>query len=608
MSIDVDARDVLRGIQHTHIVMPTRPGPMTLAYPRWIPGEHRPNGPITQLIGLRIMANGEPLAWRRDTADAFSFRIDVPRGVNRIDVRLDYLSPARRFGAGFGKSPNVTPGLAYILFNHLLLYPADARADAVRVAASIRIPVGWRADGALPMTTASDGRLALPETTLARLVDSPVLASARLDRTALPGRSFPARVSIATDAAGEHSLAQRDAGALGRLVDETQRLIGGDPLDDYVWLVGVSERLHHDGIEHLASSDVRVAPGFFSDPSKRYQWSVLPHELFHVWNGKFRRPQEMATRNFQQPVTTDLLWVYEGLTRYYGDVVLPVRSGLVSREQTLDYLAFVGAQLDRGRPGRAWRSLADTAVTVPAFDDAPFDGTAARRAADYYNEMLLVWLEADMLIRQRSGGRRSLDDFCRLFLARTADGAEVAPYSRADVIRALRSVEDFDWDSFFKARIDEAAPQAPLEGLTAAGWKLVYGAEPNPFLADVEEGSGIHNLSTSLGLWVSEDGEVRDVAPGSPAFAAAIAPGTQIRKVDSRPWSINDLRASIAKAGAGPLRLDVRTGTLDRQLDIAYDGGPQIPSLHRIPGTQDMLRSIFTPLAQPEGDNHKEAS
>jgi len=598
LTLDVDARDVLRGIQHAHIVMPVRSGPLTLAYPEWIPGEHRPNGPITQLVNLRISAADRVLAWQRDLREPFTFHVDVPEGATTLDIRFDYLSPAKAFGPGFGKSPNVTPDLAFVLFNHLLLYPADARADRVQVTTRLQIPDGWESDSGLALTRTA-GVLTIPETSLATLVDSPVLAGRFLRTTKLPNRSFPARLSIAADSNEGADPGTQMPQALGRLVEETQQLVGGVLPQNYAWLVATGDTLRHDGLEHATSSDVRVAPGFFRDPHRRYQWTVLPHELFHAWNGKFRRPQGLTTSNFQQPMSDELLWVYEGLTRYYGDIVLPTRAGLVSRDQTLDYIAYIGAQVERGRPGRAWRSLADTAAAVPVFADATFEGTAARRSADYYNEMMLVWLEADMLIRQRSQGRRSLDDFCRRFFARHAADADIVPYTRADVVQALRSVEDLDWDAFFRARVDALAPPAPLAGLNAAGWTLVFDEQPNPFLTDVENGSGSYNLSTSIGIWVSADGEVQDVVPGSPAFAASIAPGMKILQVDGRPWTIDVARERIAatRGTVTPLRLVVRSGNLQRNLDIRYRGGLQIPHVRRSPGAEDILSRILAPTA-----------
>lgn len=597
--VQVDASDRLRGVQRAHISMNVEPGPLVLAYPKWIPGEHRPNGPITQLTSLRISAGGVPLAWERDPLDPFLFKLNVPAGVRTIDLRLDYLSPASRFGPGFGKTPNVTPDLALVLFNHLILYPANMHADAIRVAATVQLPGNWSADGALPMKSAGEGLWALPETSLATLVDSPVLAGAFLRKTEIPNWAHRARLTIASQAKDDLHVGQEQIDALGKLVEETRQLIGGDVPTDYAWLIAMSDALRHDGLEHLNSADVRTPTGFFRHQRHRHLWTLLPHELFHVWNGKYRRPQGMVTANFQQPISSELLWMYEGLTRYYGDIVLPTRSGLVPKSQTLDYLAFVGAQVERARPGRAWRSLGDTAVTVPVFADAPSAGTAARRGADYYNEMMLVWLEADMLIREHSRGLRSLDDFCRLFFAHRQGEVGIKPYVRADVINALAKVQELDWDEFFRQRVNAIAPEPPLAGLAAAGWGLVYDDATNPFLANVENGSGRYNFSTSLGFWVSAGGQIEDVVPGSPADKAAVAAGTRILEIDGQPWTIERARGLIAakRSPRDVFRLTVETAHLRRTAELVHDGGLQIPHLRRLPDRIDTLSAILSPRA-----------
>lgn len=595
LAVEIDARDVWRGIQHSHITLPVRPGVLTLAYPKWIPGEHRPNGPISQMINLRFLIGGKPLLWRRDPDNPFTFHLNIPQDARQLDVHFDYLSPARRFGGGFGKSPNVTPDLAFVLFNHLMLYPAAVRADDVRVVARLQVPEGWGIDGAVAPTRKNATTVVLPELPLAVLVDSPLLLGKRLNTVVLPDRR--ARLTIAADGAEPIDAGPEMIDALERLTNEMRVLAPDSSLShDYVWLVAISDALSRDGLEHARSSDIRVAPGFFRNPRKKYQWSVLSHELFHAWNGKFRRPRGLATTDFMQPMSGELLWVYEGLTRYYGDVVLPARSGLASHAAVRDYLAFVGAQVERGRQGRTWRSIADTGVTAPIFADAPFDGTAARRGPDYYNETMLFWLEADMRIRRHSQGRRSLDDFCRLFLARGTGDPDVSRYDRADVIAALEVIAPLGWDAFFRARVDGIAPPKPLAGLAAAGWTLTWNDEPNPFLADVDVGSGIWNLSSSLGIHVTAEGVIRDIAPGSPADAASIAAGARILTIDGRPWT-QAVAAERLRAAHAPLRLIVKQGQHERALDIDYSGGLQIPHLIRIPEADDTLSRILDPLA-----------
>lgn len=600
MRLEVDAREALAGTQHAHLLVPVHPGPLALAYPKWLPGEHRASGPITQLVNLRMEAGGRPLAWQRDPLDPFVFRVEVPAGADSLDVHFDYLSPSTPFGNGFGKAPNMTPHLQWVLFNHLLLYPADARAGELQVQASVRLPPGWKADGALPARMQRDGALSLPPVSLARLVDSPMLAGQFLHSLPLPGASGrTARISIAADSPADARIEVPMEDALQRLVDETFHLFGQDdfPGNGYAWLVSLSDLLTHDGLEHLESADVRAASGFFRDARQRVQWSVLSHEFFHAWNGKAVRPAEQVGRNFQQPMRDGLLWFYEGLTRYYGDVVLPVRSGLATPEQARNYLAYVAAQIGQERPGRAWRSLADTAVATPAYGEAPLEGTAIRRGSDYYNEMLLVWLEADLLIRQRSHGRRSLDDFCRRFFAGASVAGSPRTYVREDIVRSLRAVEDLDWEQFLRTRIDGIRPEPPLEGLSASGWNVAYDDRPNPFIDDVEATNASYDFMTSLGLRVDAEGKVQDVLPGSPAASLRIGAGMRITRIGTGPWSLAALRDGLRLSQAVPIELQVTYGDVVRTLPVPWQGGLRVPHLHRDRSRPDLLARVLAAQA-----------
>ena len=447
INLEVDATDVLHGIQHVRLVLPAHAGPMTLAYPEWIPGEHRPTGPITQLANLHIEAGGQDLPWRRDARDAFLLHLTVPSQTRAIAVRFDFFSPPRSFGPGFGETPDATTHLLVLAFNQLILYPADASADAVEVSTRVHIPAGWKVDSALPLEQVSGNEVSLPVASLYTLVDSPLLAGEYFRTIPLEGGSAPARMSIAADRPGDLAVSDSMIGSLDRLLSEATALFGPGHYRRYVWLVALGDRLGHDGLEHHESSDVREAEGLFTDPAYAIVWRLFPHEYVHSWNGKYRRPDGLATRNYQQPMIDDLLWVYEGLTRYYGDFVLSARSGFASEEQTRTYLAYVAALIARARPGRDWRSIADTAAADPAYAQAPAEWESVRRGSDFYSEMLLVWLEADTLIRKQTHGRRSLDDFCRGFFAGPERAPAVRPYSRADLIGALQRTAAFDWDA-----------------------------------------------------------------------------------------------------------------------------------------------------------------
>jgi predicted metalloprotease with PDZ domain len=602
INLEVDATDVVHGIQHVRLVLPVHAGRMTLAYPEWIPGEHRPTGPITQLMNVHIEAGGQDLPWRRDARDAFLFHLTAPPRTRAIAVRFDFFSPPRSFGPGFGETPDATTHVLVLAFNQLILYPADASADAVEVSTRVRIPAGWKVDSALPLQQVSGDEVSLPVVSLYTLVDSPLVAGEYFRTVPLGGGPAAARMSIVADRPGDLAVSDSMIGSLGRLLSEATALFGPGHYRRYVWLVALGDRLGHDGLEHHESSDVREAEGLFTDPAYAIDWRLFPHEYVHSWNGKFRRPDGLATRNYQQPMIDDLLWVYEGLTRYYGDFVLSARSGFASEEQTRAYLAYVAAFMARARPGRDWRSIADTAAADPAYAQAPAEWESVRRGSDFYSEMLLVWLEADTLIREQTHGRRSLDDFCRRFFAGPERAPAVRPYSRADLIGALNRIVALDWDDFFRSRVAGISPRAPLAGIEASGWQLDYDDTPNEFLAALAKTNSVDDLSLSLGVWVKPDGSVVDVVSGSPAFTAGIVPAMRLMAIDGNAWTTSEARAAIVRAETSrqPLELRVASGDLVQSLRVDYYGGLQYPHLRRMASKPDLLSAILAPRAMPK--------
>jgi len=494
----------------------------------------------------------------------------VPRGVQTLDVRFDYLSAPRAFGPGFGRSPDVTPHLQVIAFSQLVLYPADAPADAVRIEARVRIPPGWRFDGALGRAAGAGGDIALPAVPLTTLADSPILAGEFFRTIPLTQGEAPVRLSIAADRPADLAVGADTLAGLRNLVAEAAAVFGPGHYRRYVWLTALSGVLSHDGTEHAESSDVREAERLLTDPAFGIDRRLFPHEYVHSWNGKYRRPAGLDTVNLQAPMIDDLLWAYEGLTRYYGDLVLTARSGLAGADATRDFLAYVAAQMALDRPGRAWRTLADTAIAVPAFGDAPTEWTAIRRGSDYYNEMLLIWLEADMMIRRATQGRKSLDDVCGAFFSGPERAPAVRPYARSDLIEALRRVAPLDWAGFFKARLDTISAAAPLGGLEASGWTLDFSDASSAFLADLETTEREADLSFSLGLW-GDDGVVRD---------AIVA----------------------AETSASPLQLTLSQGDLTRTVPLDYHAGLRIPHLRRDPANPDLLKDLLAPRAAHLGE------
>ena len=598
VTLEVDARDVTQGIQHAHLSIPVHAGSVSLAYPKWIPGEHAATGPLTQLVALQITGGGSVLTWRRDSLDAFEFHVTVPAGVSVLDVRFDYLSPPKSFGGGYGETPNVTPHLLILPFNHFILYPSDADAETLQIKAQVLIPDGWKFDCALRPESVENGRISLLQTSLEKLIDSPLLAGEFFKTIPLTEGAGGTRMSVAADAAGDLAVSEEMIVGLRHLVAEATGLLGPGHYKEYVWLVSLGNTLSvQDGLEHHESTDVRDSESFFTDPERLIEGRTLPHEYVHSWNGKYRRPKGLVTRNYQQPMVSDLLWVYEGMTRYLGDFMLRARSGLSTPEQTRAYVAWIASLMDVDRPGRSWRSLADTATALAAYNDAPHEWGAMRRKRDYYDEMLLVWLEADTLIRQRTNDKRSFDDFCRVFFGGPAGTPSLKPYSRADLVSALYAVAPLDWQEFLRSRVDAINVRAPLGGIEASGWSLQYDDESNVFLAAREKVDESDNLSLSLGLWVKSDGVVVDVVNGSPAFTAGIAPTMRLVAIDGHKWNVSAAREAIvmAEKTTQSIELIVEAADSVRPLHLDYHAGLRNPHLVRNAQQPDLLDEIIAP-------------
>ena len=602
IELEVDTRDVQRGIQHAHVTLSATPGEMSVVYPKWTQGEHGPTGPIEQVTGLKFTAGDRTLAWTRDPLDAFRFKVAVPEGVGKITADFDYLSPQASYGSGgYGNTPNMTPHLAIVLFNHVLLLPDSADAGTLSVRARVRIPDTWAYDTPTRGERVEPGVVALAEMSAATLVDSPFFTGEFSRLIPLTPQAPATRLSIFADASADLAIKDDEIAKLRRVVAEAEALFGARHYRQYAWLVGLGDTLTTNGVEHHESTDIRMNESLFTKPEFMQRWaSVFAHEYVHSWNGKYRRPEGLVHSNFQQPLEDNLLWVYEGMTRYLGDFVLRGRAGFGSPEFMRDYLAFVAAQQDRLRPGRAWRPLLDTAVAVPQYGQAPNEWTGERRALDYYAEGALIWLEADVLIRARSGGKRSLDDFCRAFFGGADSAPAVRAYSRNDVVAALNAVESYDWDTFLRTRVEQIQPHAPLGGIAAGGWTLVQDDKPNPYLDATAKSAKFIDFSHSLGFWAKEDGKVVDVVTGSPAFAAGLAPATKLIAIGGRKWNEDAAKEVIvaAEKNAQPIELIVEGGDTVRTLRVDWNGGLAYPHLARNAQKADLLSQIIAPKSK----------
>jgi predicted metalloprotease with PDZ domain len=595
--ITVDATDVPHDVLHARLTIPAAAGPLALYYPKWIPGEHGPTGPIVQTAGLRVSAGGQTLRWSRDLQEMYEIHIDVPKGANDVTVEMDFLDPV---GSGqFSGGGSMTPQLALVSWNALLWYPAAKSSDDVRYEATLRVPNGWKCATGLTTASANGNEIRFEPVTMTRLIDSPVLIGSMLRKVDLPSSSpFRHTINIAADSEAATVTPSDFAAMYGRLVDEARALFGAEHFHHYDWLVSLSNNVEHFGLEHHESSDDRTDEDILSeDDTRRSLAGLLAHEYVHSWNGKYRRPAGLATANYEQPMTGELLWVYEGLTHYLGKL-LPYRSGLWTPEWYRDSLALTASDLS-SNAGRSWRPLEDTAVEAQVLYGAPRAWSSYRRGVDFYEEGVLLWLDADMTIRKLTGNKKSLDDFCRRFHGGEDGNPVVKTYTFDDVVRALSDVAANDWASFLNQRL-RSTTAAPLGGVEGSGWRLVYNDQPNPVQEADGKRSKAADYSTSLGFWISEDGRISDVMPGTPAAKAGIVPGARLIAVNGRRYTMDLLKNVVrdSKSATAPMQMIVGSGEFVNTATIDYRGGLRYPHLERIPNTQDWLTELGRPLAK----------
>jgi predicted metalloprotease with PDZ domain len=595
VALEVDAREAPRKIFHARLTIPASPGPLTLLYPKWIPGEHGPTGPIADLAGLRFSSAGRPLPWKRDPADMYRFQLEVPAGADQVEVLLDYLSPAET--GQFSSGASATANLALVSWNQLLLYPENRKPDEILFSATIRLPEGWKWATALERASgpAAEGVRFAP-VSLTTLVDSPVLAGEHFRIVTLTDGPPAHRIDIAADGDAALAMSPEVEAQYRSLVAETGVLFGARHYRHYDFLLTLSDHTAHFGLEHHESSDDRVDERSLVDADRRKLMAgLLPHEMTHSWNGKYRRPADLAIGSFQEPMRGDLLWVYEGLTEYLGQV-LAARSGLLTEDQYREELALTAADMDHQK-GRAWRPLQDTAVSAQVLYGARGDWAALRRGVDFYAESELLWLEADTLIRRESAGRRSLDDFCRLFHGGPSGPPRVVPYTFDHVVAALNQVQPYDWRAFWTKRLETTEPGAPLQGVSAGGWKLVYSEEIPDLQRAAEDTRKVTDVRYSIGISVREDGSIPDLIPGSPAAAAGLGPGMKLVAVNGRRWSPLVLREAIRNSKTRPIELLVENGDFFTTARLDYAGPERYPHLERDAARPDLLSRILRPLS-----------
>ncbi|MBS1856900.1 MAG: M61 family metallopeptidase [Acidobacteria bacterium] len=599
IQLKVDASDAPRRLFHVRMSMPANPGPLTLMYPEWIPGEHGPTGPIANFVGLRIEGAGKTIPWRRDDVNMYAFHLDVPSGVSTLEIAFDFISPPE--SDGFTSGASTTTELAVLNWNQVLLYPQGAQSDTLSYQATLKVPAGWRYGTALPIQRESGNEIEFRPAPMTTLVDSPVSAGAHYKTFDLGNENGAEHyLHVAADSDRALEAPPEVVAGFRHLVNEAGALFGARHFRDYHFLYTLSDHVAHFGLEHHESSDDRTGERSLIDPDmlKSHAY-LLPHEFVHSWNGKYRRPLGLTPGGgrdggYDTPMKGGLLWVYEGLTNYLGEV-LAARSGLWKPEDYRESLANTAAALDHTF-GRTWRPLEDTAVAAQTLYDAGSDYETLRRSVDYYPEGSLIWLEADTIIRQLSKGTKSIDDFCRAFHGGANSGPALKTYEFADVVSALNAVQPYDWAGFLNQRIRSTDVHAPLGGIARSGWKLVYDNVISDFWKANEEERKTTNLMYSIGISVREDGSIADVLYGGPAQKAGVAPAVKLIAVNGRQYTPTVLREAVA--AKQPVELLVRNGEFYRTHRVDYTGGERYPHLVREEGSPDLLTGIISAKAK----------
>ncbi|QHS51899.1 M61 family metallopeptidase [Edaphobacter sp. 12200R-103] len=600
--ITADLSDAPRKIYHAEIDIPVTSGVVSLTTPEWIPGNHRPTGPASDITGVVFTANGKPLAWRRDDEDLYQFHVTVPSGVKEIHAHLDCIVTSR-----------VSQKLAVVEWEKLLLYPANTPTRDIPIQPSVKVPKAWGIGTALTPTSHYDpqhptgGTTHYAVTTVEQLEDSPVIAGQYFHEFALAPEITPKHyIDVVSDRPEDSNLRPELLAELNNLVREASAAYGSHHYNVYHFLLTLSDVAGGEGLEHGQSSDNGVNEKAFSDNAHQLaDADLLAHEFTHSWNGKYRRPFNLYQDTFAKMQQGSLMWVYEGLTQYMGNV-LAARAGLKSQAEYRDLLAMSAANLEY-KPGRQWRPTEDTAIAASILRGGNPAWSNWRRGQDYYQEGELFWLDADTLIRKQTNNSKSLTDFFHIFLAKGGNtGPLIVPYNRDELIHDLNQVLPYDWAAFIHQRIDNINPHADLDGIERGGYKLVFTDKPNASehtmaTAGGRRGSGI-NVWYSLGLRLTNDGTILDVRWGGPADRANLAPGQKIMAIDGNIFSTDAVKDALrdAKGSSQPIHLILQADTFVSTAEINYHDGERYPVLERINGTPSYLDDITNPLTKQE--------
>ncbi len=594
LKIAVDATDVAHRIFRVHEVIPARPGPLTLLYPQWIPGNHSPTGPIDKLAGLTLSADGKPLAWKRDPLNVYAFHVDVPQGASAVVATFQFLSPQDRQQGRVV----MTPEMLNLQWNTVSLYPAGYDAKRIHAEASVTYPAGWQSATALDVASRDGNTVNYQPISYNNLVDSPIYAGRYFKRVDLdPGAKAPVHLDIVADAPKDLQITPAQLQIHRNLVQQMYKLYGAHHYNHYDFLLSLSDKMSGNGLEHHRSSADGVGPGYFTDWAR--DWLVrdlLAHEYNHSWDGKYRRGADLTTPNFNVPMQDSLLWVYEGQTQFWGNV-MAARSGLVSADQARELLASVAATYDRGRPGLAsWRNVQDTTNDPIIAQRAPLPYRNYQSSEDYYSAGQLIWLDVDGKLRELSHGKRSMDDFARAFFGMDNGQWQVNTYTFDDVVKTLDAIQPYDWAGYLRQRLDGHGPL--IGGLESHGWKLVYTDKPSAAVKAIEARRHFADLTYSLGLSIGKGGGIGDVLWDGPAFKAGISPGMTVIAVNGHDYDADGLKDAITAAASDhsqAIELLVKNFNEYKTVRIDYHGGLKYPHLIRDKSRPDTLAKLLKP-------------
>ena len=607
IALTVDLSNNVDRVERVHEEIPVEPGAkeMVLLYPEWIPGEHAPTGPIADVAGIVTSVDGQRVQWVRDRVNIYAFHVPLTEGAKTVGLDFDYLSPIKPSAGRI----EISDAIADLEWNEVVMYPAGYYSRDIPFDTTLKLPNGWKYATALETTSNQNDTIKFGQTTLNTLLDSPLYAGLYYERVDLsPTATDTVHLNIVADAPEDLKMSPEELQEHKNLVLEADKLYGSHHYKHYDFLLLLSDKVGGVGLEHHQSSEDGAGPNYLTEWANGVgERDLLGHEYTHSWNGKFRRPADLWTQNFNVPMRDDLLWVYEGMTQYWGNV-LTARAGMRTPEQTRDILARVAAGF-ADSPGRDWRPLVDTTNQETMSHRRPVSWVSYQRPEDYYTEGMLIWLDADTKIRELTGEKKSLDDFCKKFLGVYNGSYITDQYTLEDVVRDLNEVAPYDWKGFLQERVYDLHPKVPMGGFTQGGYKLVYTDKPTEWMVKEAAAFGAADFSTSLGFTVGGSrrggsgapGIVSNVWWGSPAFKAGITPDMQLVSVNGTAYTAKLLRDAIlaAEKDKTPLKLQFRRDETYTTIEMPYYDGLRYPSLERVDGTPDRLDDILAPSKSP---------